>query len=192
MISPYAVLVLGGLYGGASWVGVWVELALGALFNTRYFRFGPCLSRFSQTFRVRVLESEIRDLLQDVPFLATRTPAPDTILIRERLWLFWFSVNIPPVPFTRTVLTTENANGSSTIHMELRPHLSCLLFLLSPAICAVLVLATNSAPNVALFLVAPAVLWGTLAWLQLRWNRRRARWLWDTVVAAIEASPQRD
>ena len=174
-----------GLWAGASWVGVWVELALGARFNTKYFRFGPCLLRFCEVSGVPVVGSQVNDLLQDLRSLVTKTVAPDTVLVRERLRLLWFCVDIPPVSFTRIWVTIEDANGSRAVHMEVRPHLSWLLFLLTPVIWAVLGLATNPAPNVALFLAALAVFFGTLFWLQLRATKNHGGQLWERVVRLL-------
>lgn len=192
MISPYIVLVVGGLYAGASWVGIWVELVLYALFNTGYFRFGPCVARFRHVFGVRAADSNIIHLLQGLPFLSTKTVRPDTILIRERRRLLSLYVDIPLVSFKRSWLTTGDADGSLTVEMEVRPHLSWLLFLLTPATWAVLVLATNPVRNAALFPIAVGAFFGILSWLQLRWTNKRARQLWERIVRAIEASPQRD
>ncbi len=193
MISPYTALVIIGLWGGASWVGVWVELVLYALFNTKYFRFGPCVARFRHVFGVRKADSNVIHLLEGLPFLSTKTVGPDSILIRERRLLLSLYVDIPLVWFKRSWLTIGDADGLLSVDMEVRPHASCLLFLLTPVVGAVVVLATNSpsAPDTALFLVAGGgVPFGALFWLQLRWTKRRARQLWERIVRAIEASPQ--
>ncbi len=191
VIWQQVVLVIAGLLAGACWLGVWVELALGARFNTRYFRLGPCLLRFSQVFGVRAVESEIKDLLQHLPSLATKRVAPDTILIRERLGLLGSYLDVAPVSFSRIWLVVEDTNASTTVHMEVRPHISWLLFLLIPVTWAGLVFATNPVPSAALFLGGFVVLFVGLFWLQLRATKKRARRLWERIVAAIEASPER-
>jgi|WetSurMetagenome_2_1015567.scaffolds.fasta_scaffold97258_2 hypothetical protein len=181
-----AIFFTCGLMSLFAILGALPEYILQAIFNLRYFAFGPCYRKFAtQPLRPPSLEEIETILLKRRGIIAKRRSWRNAtfLLIRRKMVLFGHEIELPPLGSSpRMLLLSREAEGKQTLTLECRHPICWPVALVAMLIGVVFAWAVNNyrmSPN---FLLIGIVFEGILILLSLY----KARQIADEVWAVIE------
>ncbi len=178
-----------GVIGSLAWLGTWVEVVLLQVFNRYYFTHGPVLlERTGGIFRGKS-DSDVRMPDVNLAEFVSSQSAPATMLVRRKLTLRHFHLNVAPLWSARMELNVEENGGAAVMRLRVRHGLCWPVFVVIPALGAICALVLNASWAFLLFLLACAALGGVPIALSIRAAKRDAGHVWDAVTGASTALP---
>jgi hypothetical protein len=168
-----------------SWLGAWAEVILLKRFSRAYFAFGPVLLNRVVRISDSAQKPQLHLSLVGLPRLMASQVDPGTVLIRRRSHFLVFWLDIPPIWSARIRVSLRTNGNSGMVSLEVRHGISWVVFVLVPALSAVVVLILQPSATFLLFTSVCVVLFVAPVWASVRAAVRDGERVWAVVESQL-------